>query len=82
MEAEIELDPFGVYKDCVSGSWLCTSGKFNKKLKRFILFFFDERLTFEIFSQNFRQKIKIKSQQSFFVFENQINNIVNDFNIL
>ena len=28
MEVKIGLAPFGVYKDCVSGFWVCTSGKF------------------------------------------------------
>ena len=30
MEAEVELAPFLVYKDCVSGFWVCTSCKVNQ----------------------------------------------------
>ena len=36
-EVEVELAPFSVYKDCVSGVWVCTSCKFNQSgLKKLI----------------------------------------------
>ena len=30
MEVEVDLAPFLVYKDCVSGVWVCTSRTFNQ----------------------------------------------------
>ena len=37
MDVEVELTPFSVYKDGVSGVWVCTSCKFNQSgLKKFI----------------------------------------------
>ena len=36
-EVHVELVPFSVYKDCVSGVWVCTSCKFNQSgLKKLI----------------------------------------------
>ena len=36
-EVEVELAPFSVHKDCVSGVWVCTSCKFNQSgLKKLI----------------------------------------------
>ena len=36
-EVEVELATFSVYKDCVSGVWVCTSGNINQSgLKKLI----------------------------------------------
>ena len=37
MDVEVELASFSVYKDCVSGVWVCISCKFNQSgLKKLI----------------------------------------------
>ena len=54
-EAEVKLAPSPVYKDCVSGDWVCTSCKFNQSgLKKtyFVLFLMKKSEFCEIFSRN------------------------------
>ena len=44
-EVEVELAPFSVYKDCVSGVWVCTYCKFNQSgLKKLFRAVFDEKV--------------------------------------
>ena len=45
MEVEVEIAPCSVYKDCVSGVWMCTSCKFNQNgPKKFFRAVFDEKV--------------------------------------
>ena len=65
------MPPFVVYKDSVNGFWLCTSGKLNQSGKWFKLAYFGQFLMntskfFEIFSQHFRKKNKIETDNKFF----------------
>ena len=65
MEVEVGIAHFGVHKDCVSGFWVCTSGKNNQSGPN------------ELIAFNFDQN----SQQIFVFGNQINNTTVNNFNI-
>ena len=46
MEVDVVLAPFGVYKDCVSGFWVCACGKFNQSGLKNLRALFNEKAEF------------------------------------
>ena len=64
--------------------WACTSSTFNQSGLKILTscYFWWKRLSFELFSQNFCQKFKIKCSSIHFIFKNKTNNtICSNFNI-
>ena len=68
MEFEVSKAPFWVYKDCVSGAWVCNSCNFNQTgLKKLFRAVFDEKV------------LILKYLASFFDKKNSKNNLQNFF---
>ena len=65
MEGEVETATFGVDEDCVSGFWVCVSGKFNQsRLMKLVLCYINEKgWILKLLSKIFAEKLNQVSRQ-------------------